>query len=611
MGIFETDKLRILKLKETDKVSHTSYNNVLDDMDNKLVGVSHIQDASHWSVFVPNKEYDKGDIIRYTALKSNQFALCIESGTSGSIEPALDQTGTIFTSGTARFQVIDLLKGQSQDGMLLTWLSGEHYERGILAYYNKSIYRCIRAHDATTFEADKNNWQEVYASLKIFAPAFYDKGDSVIYDGLIYQCTEAHTATSFNDTKWELIGGVGGANPWRSNTKYQRGQLVLYENSLWAANSKHISGTVFNKNDWTKITKPVIKEWEANTSYDRGTIVNISDLSYSVTNNFESTNTPQFGHVKPVYASLNSWKSGSYYAKGVVVSHDGKLYRSRQDHQDTVFNESFWDIVTDFAAVISEWDALKDYRAGSVIMNNGRMYRTSSNISKSGTFQPEWEYIGGEVVIKDWTPNTQYLKDDVVYHNGTLLRALVDNIGQDFNGNEWGRLLDNTFLAEWKENTFYGIGDIVIYNSEMWRSGSNHTSGTDFDINLWENLSGGSSGALQGWKQVTKLNAAANTKVTINFPETLTFCFPPIDVLILQPGSSNVVMSAYTFDVGDGSKFDYDASKVKFDGTVHLNTIHNIHMSDTEQLGSGYMSTSDEIDLNEFNYVSNIFIGGA
>ena len=94
--------------------------------------------------------------------------------------------------------------------------------------------------------------------------------------------------------------------------------------------------------------------------------------------------------------------------------------------------------------------------------------------------------------------------------------------------------------------------------------------------------------------------------VRIQFPQTLTFCLPPIDVLQLVPGASNVILNQHTFDNVDSNRFSYNEGKVIFDGKSHCNTEYNITMTTPQALGSGFISISNEIDVNDYNNIDEI-----
>lgn len=202
-----TRKLKLLRINENWQFSDDSFNKFIDDADDMLVGKDHIQDASHWTLWKPNTNYTVGDIVRYKNLKSSQYAYCTVAGQTDTTEPTNNVTGSVITSGTAKFQVLDIVTGTLQDGVISLWLSGTYYKRGDVVQYGDVLYKCTRPHDATTFEADKNNWQEIFASLRKWKKqTFYNVGDTVLNDGVAYECKTAHT--SENTFKEEKMGKI-------------------------------------------------------------------------------------------------------------------------------------------------------------------------------------------------------------------------------------------------------------------------------------------------------------------------------------------------------------------------------------------------------------------
>ena len=454
-----TKKLGLLLIDPNWQFSDESFNHFILDADDKLVGKSHIQDASHWELWKPNTSYTVGDVIRYTNLKSSQCAYCIASGESNTKEPSDNVTGSIITTGTAKFQVMDILKGQSQEGMILTWLSGEHYERGVVAYYNKGIYRCTRPHDSTTFEENKNNWQEIYASIRIFTNDFYNIGDSVIYDGLIYQCTEAHTATSFDDSKWKLISGVGGANEWQVNKRYQVGQFVIYKDILYRCNAKHTSNTTDFQTD--------IAKWDI------------------------------------VYANIPNWASGVYYKAGTIIKYDNLFFINSAGHTSSSNFEtdrSKWMLLSNVLANLQAWVANKYYYEGQCIVNGNTIYRCKTAHTSATDWDndnADWETIGGGT-LNTWTAATMYLKDDIVIHNNKLYQCLLAHkANNDFNHdykNEYWQEISKTQIDDWTSSTHYYIGDLVLKDAQIYKCIKNNDSSTDFKVDYetdgdWELVS--------------------------------------------------------------------------------------------------------------------------
>ena len=82
MGILETEKLKIHRIQEDDMFADNSFNFVIDDIDKKVVGISHEQDKSHWEMWKESTQYQKGDVVRTSRLKSNQYMVCTNAGTS-------------------------------------------------------------------------------------------------------------------------------------------------------------------------------------------------------------------------------------------------------------------------------------------------------------------------------------------------------------------------------------------------------------------------------------------------------------------------------------------------------------------------------------------------
>ena len=1144
----QTDNLGIKLVQESWQFADKAFNDVIEDIDKKVLGKTHELSKAHWEMWEKNKQYQKGDVVRTSKLKSNQYMLCTNTGTSGANEPTINTLGSNVIDGSTLWQIRDIA-GSDAVARVDLYIGGNQYTRGQLVLYGDAIYRSKIDHlSAIKFEDDKDNWQEVYSSVRLWKEnTFYYVDDTVLAEGMLYKCIKEHTSKNTfaeDEDDWELAGGVGGAQPWEHNKKYQKYQLVTYMGSLYRAKVKHESGTIFDKINWEKITsliedwkpnttyetntlaiydnkiykcksdhtstatfdkdkwtplciydstledfksnheykkntmvlndkkiyrakadftsaaafnkdnwdlisnsdgivkpykkgaeykegqlftisnvlyksdtdhtstveeavaaktytpvfanisnvsnlnsgsvsagqigykdnalyisetrqdgsfndlikdptktkkvagnmrkfvadarydigdyvvhegnlyeckspnvegntlatpddahfdivkwdvKAEIKDWQANTEYkykdvvryngklyrakgniaskpefnynewdvltssqairdwnaktfyEKDSLINMYDVSYQINSGFTTadTFTGEFSLVKPQYSSAAQWKEGAWYQKGVTVESEGALYRCTTDHKSvhgsagfiadssflkkfpgrvykyytpswtwhdnfgtgfeldvetgnvidhilildsanyiatnikitavsngvqitlfeatgnhrfprkinigkslskvkveatgispegswyggmtsldlqiryknpnwekisepeellfpkfaepvtyhenfTTYNvgniveynggiyictklctnyngfaEDCWTLIvgkaspsgksiktytkgdsyktgdfvyydkaiyiakadvttttdepqeTDFdkiggsptpqpqpqGTVIADWDKTKDYDKGDMVFYEGKLYRASTAITHAENFQTGWEYVNPELFAKDWIANKEYQKDEIVFSGGILYRAKAKVNKPTFEEVDWEPLSKTEKIKDWQPNTPYKKDEIVVYNSSMWRAGSDHTSTGTFDANIWENLSGGGSGSVAGWKQITKLNTTANTKVTINFPETLNFCFPPIDVLQLQPGTANVIMNSYTFDVGDGSRFEYDANKVVFDGTVHCNTEIPVNMSDPTALGSWFMSMSDEIDFNNYNNV--------
>ena len=68
-----TKKLEILKVNPDDQFADEAFNKVLDDIDNKVVGISHLDSPVHWQAWVKETEYEIGDVVRYKGLHGGQI----------------------------------------------------------------------------------------------------------------------------------------------------------------------------------------------------------------------------------------------------------------------------------------------------------------------------------------------------------------------------------------------------------------------------------------------------------------------------------------------------------------------------------------------------------
>ena len=419
----ETDKLKIHLIQDNEMFASDAFNNVINDIDGKVLGVEHEESKAHWTVWEKNKSYSRGDIFRYKALKSNQYALCIQNGTSDDVEPTVNVLGSIINVGTAKFQILDITKGTSEDGMLSIWLSGAHYERGSLVYYGKAIYRCLQPHDADTFENDKAKWQEVYASIRPWnKQTYYYKGDTVINDGLIYQCITAHTSGNAIDTSnWALIGGVGGAGDFEPNHKYQKNQMIFHEGELLRARADFTSTNTFVAANWETLTE------------------------------------------KP-YRIL-PWQANKLYKVNDIVVKDNLLYMATVEHSSAVFNESQWIKLSakEKDILLEDFKPNHSYKKDNFVMYHSMIYRAKNDFTSAADFNfNDWEAIEVTSDLLDmvWKPNTKYSKDRMVVYNDTPYLANSTHISSTqfkndmVTGHEkWRALNVGASQGEWKQVT--------------------------------------------------------------------------------------------------------------------------------------------------------------
>ena len=546
-----TRKLDLLRINAEWQFAEESFNRFIDDADDKLVGISHVQDKSHWTLWKKNTDYTVGDIARYPNLRSSQYAYCTVAGQTDTVEPSNNVTGSIFTSGTAKFQVLDIATGTSQDGLIATWLSGAYYKRGDVVYYGDAIYRCTRPHDATTFEANKNNWQEVFASIRNWKKkTFYNVGDSVLVDFVAYKCKKAHTSgDTFDDINWERINDVGA--DFVPDRQYYTGDVVKYARNLYKA--KRNSKRAFDLSDWDKLTD-VIKLWDDNRNepYVKGDTAVVHNTLVSV----ENIGTSDLGSkTKPINASIATYDTNAIvYPIGSVVEKDGSIYKKLLNDKEQDYNTfekavkaGSWKKISNNQ--ITEYES-KPYKEGEMVFHSGSIYRAKEDThGESVTDISKWETLGGgaSATVYDWGANTKYTENQLVMYNGILLRAKEHTSGTDIDftkfvevdasinkhdktkpykkdsvvrtddGNIyfaikdteankpidditlWQKVTPVTNIKDWEVNKQYSVNDIVAKNRDIYRAKAD-SKDTTFDITKWEKLVNGDFGE---WKPNT------------------------------------------------------------------------------------------------------------
>jgi hypothetical protein len=136
--------------------------------------------------------------------------------------------------------------------------------------------------------------------------------------------------------------------------------------------------------------------------------------------------------------------------------------------------------------------------------------------------------------------------------------------------------------------------------------------GSGLTITVDGTLSATGGGGSGSWQQVTKLNVTAPIDVKIDIPYTDTFISPPVEVLKYVSGTTDVTVNEFTFNGGDGSRFEVDgvtASEsplVTFDGVVKPNHDVKYHFGSAVKMVNKYYAESAEIDLDAFKIVSEV-----
>lgn len=425
----KTAKLGISLIQPSDLVSANSLNKPINDIDGLVLGLDHLKTALHWEEWEDNKIYLPGDVVRWKAMNSGQYARCTKTGTSGMAEPLVNVTGTSVNDGTVTWMIDSLGVGGGAASFGL-WAAGIEYSRGDFCVYDLCLYRCITQHTSSSnFRTDETKWQEIKASVRMWHPSiYYYQDDVVVNDKKLYICTTAHTSASTftpaEEANWEILsgGGSGGITDWAVNTPYEKGQVVRYQNILYLCMSNHTSSN--------------------------------TDISADITN------------WVLLYGQLNAWESGVYYPQRATVMHNQgnghKVYTCNVAHTSTSFATDAlqkWSVI---ASNITVWQKDTFYDKGEVVLHEGILYHCMmrhksdwSTFVTDFTTNNYWETMSNHQFA--YEKDTFYAKDSIVEYKGKLYKALKDLRGQKgFDYLHWQQV--SRTLEEWKsffDNTDY------------------------------------------------------------------------------------------------------------------------------------------------------------
>lgn len=501
-----TANLNLKLIQPTDKFADDAFNSVIEDIDNKVVGIGHLTSGAHFEVWAKSTSYQKGDVVRTPYLKSNQYLECLIGGTSGSSCPTDNVQGTRITDNDVTWVIKAL--GVVDTSTVSIWSSNWDYARGHMVIYNNCLYRCKTPHISdVSFDLDALKWQEVKTSVRIWSPSvYYYENDTALVDGSLYLCITAHVSEStFNSTEesyWEVIGGAGGISVWQDNKSYNEGQLVSYNNILYKANSKHTSTASFSADiaNWD-IVNAGLNSWATSVYYLAGIVVIANNKIYQCTKAHTSTtftaDIANWQEISGYRIVIDDWKVNTEYVVGDLCADDKKIYRCTVKHTSgTLFDsveEANWEELSPTINEITDWKSNASYNAKDIVINDNALYRCKTSHTSTSSFATDaltyWDKLSGANSVGVWASGKSYDAGQLVVYNNQLFRANVSHASSatfDLDGAKWNLLESN--IGEYKANVYYPIGTSVIYNNALFKCKVAHNSTSTFNRDNWTRI---------------------------------------------------------------------------------------------------------------------------
>ena len=534
----ETNKLKIKLIQPTDMFADDAFNNVIKDLDNKVVGIAHLTSGAHWEVWTKDTKYAKGDVVRTTTCKSNQYFQCIVGGTSGKDEPKNQGTGAQITDNTATWIINEIGSSDSSNGGAVIFVGEKYYTKGQLAIFNGVLYRSIKDHVAkTTFQEDFENWQKLYSNIREWADStFYFSDEIVLNDDKLYKCNKDHTSAETFISEigdWNLLS-YSGIESFEPSKYYNKNDVIVDDNRLYKCISAHTSKADFISDiqNWELLSN--IQDWEKSKNYIKGNIVLYDNTPYKVTKNHVSNDfSLDKDNFEIIYSNIRDFNASSYYKAGSYVLYDNNIYKALNDTKGDIGHKL--QLQTSASFTDSEGVYTKEIGTDSggydlVTEPTGNYINTVIDLGSicdvTQVILSELISVNcapGEIIVETSKDGTDYTEADSLstggysgFKNGTTLNInkkvryikLVFKSVYKSNGNiftfnkvevyvsnpDWHKItnIQKPSIETWRTGTEYKKNEIVVYNEKIYKCAVDHTSGSDFSVDkpkYWESLS--------------------------------------------------------------------------------------------------------------------------
>lgn len=222
-------------------------------------------------------------------------------------------------------------------GVSLSYDPATAYTAGMIVEEDGVLYRALSNLEAGTATTDTASWEAVTgkASLEAVDSEFYR-----IEKGLHVLVLDSENIVR----KTKLLGQTVQA--YDSDKVYLEGEIVDFDNSLWKAIKPARRNPYNNEtldSEWVQIAGAGgaggIESYDADKNYKKGDLIISSDIVYAA--NWDSkaedrsaltahaTDSDAF---HPIVTTLGEFSTGRSYAKGTVVTKDGKIYQAANNN---------------------------------------------------------------------------------------------------------------------------------------------------------------------------------------------------------------------------------------------------------------------------------------
>lgn len=505
---------------------------------------------------------------------------------------------------------------------LKTWAMGTVYPSGALIFHSGSIFRAnlTRPASVVSFDAtEQANWTEVSGSggglLLYVQTDAYDLNDVVIKDNMIYMANAnipANTpfAEGNTGTTWRELSRSRMRGTFSATSAYFANDVVAYNDSLWIATAKTAPGAFIQAN-WSEIfTGFRYRAWQPATAYQEGQVVEADGVAHVRVSNGSSGatwNATEQANWKPMVAHSaikGEYTTGQSYAKGEMVTYNGKLYSSNDElgSAPATFDDTAWTLVASRGRMQGNYSTTGTYFIGDIVIFENAFYQANVAMDYSGGAtnftNANWSHLlNGTTFYSRHSTTVQYYRNDVVSMDGRLLRAVSDNTGTyvpaDWTPHDtdsapfvWNTGLEYVYNRElvmyegriykangdiveadltgnnpstiaafelWQHAAIKGEhdqtlaylkDDLVIKNARLFRANSDITAGTAFDIG---------TGALK-WSEISAVSdmLAPDWQANTEYVESALIVYGN---LLYRNSSGGTITSEATWDTTEQAKW--------------------------------------------------------